>query len=1578
MAPPYSVVQQLRLEVDTRGSQEGRQLPERLSQLFHNRLLAVLTEELTGYQPAGASQLLPQLVLDLEPVTMARLEHDLPERLRAALRQALAGLVPPAAGTPGEAAPLNDLHHALLYGDLPWQARSRSFSTDGSLEQALRQQPGALRALLQAVGKHAAARQRLARQLSWPTLSQLLDFLEPGHSPLVRAYLYETLAAHRRAPLVPATTTTLRQVLYELVIADLLVNRHTQFNRRAFVERQIRQLAAHYNLEVRVLLRQLITVLPLAHLASTAADTLPTILHALHEHAQPPTGTRPRGSAQEAAHPGSRAGTPGPAALEADARRAGLATPDYAALVYYARHSSLPPLWEESFSQATLVQALETSLRQGPAALRQLAQAAGPAATVAVLARHLPPAQRQLLLHTLAPGQARVLLAMLAELAGQALPSQALAYQQQLWQQTVAWLLAAPASLPTPRLRQWLQQQLPPPGPAQHGPPDKLAQHAPYRLGQPATSDPLRVAGGLLPGGPPGEHSHAAQSRFVIREQLFDYLQFGWSASPGAATAGQLQGELRVLLAEAPALLIRFVRQHVVARPVLRHLAALADFAVLARLVASRRLPAALATLFDGPGRGPGAVRRQFLREAYLRFYFPVPGAPPPAGPIVGELLGRYQLPARALLAFLHRQQLRQPLLAGSVFVGWLTRTLAAQAGAPLSAGNQPGEAARSGPRATRQGLPPLEAGLLLTATSSPLPLVSLAPAMAYPAAGLAHWLHPLSPRPGLRGSLVPGEFARRPPPSPAGVPMPSGPALPAAYRLAGTATLAEAQELLSRYLLAETAPLPAVLRPLLRWVVARQPVALLALLRRYATLDRVWPRLARVADFAILDQLLAAHRRTGPARPGLAGLDALLAGPRPASRLAGFLKMAYLLTHLHPAGAPRGAVLWQLATASGLPRQAVLTWLQQSVQRYPALAATRLFRHLTDPAAGLAPATVYPVGTRPGGAALPAAVPAWANLGTGTTRPLFPSFGPKSLPPGQAASAEATPADHNLLLHYLQHGQGPWWHAGPVSATALGHTLRRTLRQPQPLRQFLQQHAHQATVQRHLAQLADFGLLHELLPGPGLGRSRRQVVRPALAALDRHLRYAAGRLGRLHRLLLEAYVAFATQPATTNPLAPLRRLAAAAGWSWRAVLAQSQLLLRQYPALAADLFFGSLLQAASRLAMPGRRLALAVAQAAWTVVQQYVETGQHLTTKAATQQALTTLLRSPHAVLLTRLRPYLALPTVQHRLAALAADGQLAALLQHVWPGAIRQLAALVRDWRQLVAAGLVTASYKDAGLWAEVLAVAAETPLARPAALVRRLLLAESAGGPPAPVVLRLLRDLARQRLVLRSSLVALLAALLPAPGAARRPAALTSPTATAASHPTGAVALPQPASPAPPYRPAPMQPAPATTIYIDNAGLVLLWPFFTLLLDRLGYLAQRQFKTPELAGQATYLLHYLVTGTEEAPEHRLALNKLLCGVERATPLPRPEPLPAAARATAEDLLRAMLSQWEVLKNTSIANLRDTFLQRPGRLDWLAGHVTLTVEAKTVDVLFDRRPWSISLIKLPWMLLPLHVTWR
>ncbi|HLO95924.1 MAG TPA: contractile injection system tape measure protein, partial [Burkholderiaceae bacterium] len=68
----------------------------------------------------------------------------------------------------------------------------------------------------------------------------------------------------------------------------------------------------------------------------------------------------------------------------------------------------------------------------------------------------------------------------------------------------------------------------------------------------------------------------------------------------------------------------------------------------------------------------------------------------------------------------------------------------------------------------------------------------------------------------------------------------------------------------------------------------------------------------------------------------------------------------------------------------------------------------------------------------------------------------------------------------------------------------------------------------------------------------------------------------------------------------------------------------------------------------------------------------------------------------------------------------------------------------------------------------------------------------------------------------------------------------------------------------------------------------------------------------------------------------------------------------------------------------HTSVAGLREAFLQRQGRLAKDKPRADappawrLRVEKRGLDVLLDRLPWGFSTVRLPWMEGVLHVEWR
>jgi hypothetical protein len=164
----------------------------------------------------------------------------------------------------------------------------------------------------------------------------------------------------------------------------------------------------------------------------------------------------------------------------------------------------------------------------------------------------------------------------------------------------------------------------------------------------------------------------------------------------------------------------------------------------------------------------------------------------------------------------------------------------------------------------------------------------------------------------------------------------------------------------------------------------------------------------------------------------------------------------------------------------------------------------------------------------------------------------------------------------------------------------------------------------------------------------------------------------------------------------------------------------------------------------------------------------------------------------------------------------------------------------------------------------------------------------------------------------------------------------------------------------------------------IFVTNAGLVLLGPYLPLLFDRLGLLREQQFIDERAAERAVLLTQFAVTGHAAAPETDLMLNKLLCGVPFEAVLPRAIVMQAHEQEMIETLLTAVIAHWSALGRTSVAGLRETFLQREGRLEHGEDRWQLQVKSLTFDVLMDRLPWGYATLKFPWMREVLHVDWR
>jgi hypothetical protein len=162
------------------------------------------------------------------------------------------------------------------------------------------------------------------------------------------------------------------------------------------------------------------------------------------------------------------------------------------------------------------------------------------------------------------------------------------------------------------------------------------------------------------------------------------------------------------------------------------------------------------------------------------------------------------------------------------------------------------------------------------------------------------------------------------------------------------------------------------------------------------------------------------------------------------------------------------------------------------------------------------------------------------------------------------------------------------------------------------------------------------------------------------------------------------------------------------------------------------------------------------------------------------------------------------------------------------------------------------------------------------------------------------------------------------------------------------------------------------------IHNAGMVIIAPYIQRLFNLLDLTVDGKFVSDEAAQRGVYLLQYAVTGEEATPEYLLVLNKLLCGIHGGVPIVAGISVTDKEKTTIEQMLNGVITHWSALGSTSIAGLRETFLQRQGHLYFQEDAWQLKIPTKTFDMLLDRLPWSFAMTKMPWMAQPLHVTWR
>jgi len=173
---------------------------------------------------------------------------------------------------------------------------------------------------------------------------------------------------------------------------------------------------------------------------------------------------------------------------------------------------------------------------------------------------------------------------------------------------------------------------------------------------------------------------------------------------------------------------------------------------------------------------------------------------------------------------------------------------------------------------------------------------------------------------------------------------------------------------------------------------------------------------------------------------------------------------------------------------------------------------------------------------------------------------------------------------------------------------------------------------------------------------------------------------------------------------------------------------------------------------------------------------------------------------------------------------------------------------------------------------------------------------------------------------------------------------------------------------------------EPSQIGRLLVDDAGVMLLSPFFSSLFSNLGYLdAAGMFKSLAHRIRGVHILRCISCGfAERHSEKELVLSKVICGLSPYFPLERRYRIMKREREEVEGMLSAALGYWSVLKGTSPDGLRRAFLLRSGSLEKDGRGWLVRVEGKSIDILIGEIPWGFSTFVPTWTETGIFTEWQ
>lgn len=115
-------------------------------------------------------------------------------------------------------------------------------------------EPQLMKELLLGLGDMPGVKKRLAHEFNDEVVKALIRLIEPANADFMINYSEVTIKIQEDKSIVKAEGSVFKNVLWEFILTFLFSERGSVFNKRMFLESNIRQLAKHYNIEFHILL----------------------------------------------------------------------------------------------------------------------------------------------------------------------------------------------------------------------------------------------------------------------------------------------------------------------------------------------------------------------------------------------------------------------------------------------------------------------------------------------------------------------------------------------------------------------------------------------------------------------------------------------------------------------------------------------------------------------------------------------------------------------------------------------------------------------------------------------------------------------------------------------------------------------------------------------------------------------------------------------------------------------------------------------------------------------------------------------------------------------------------------------------------------------------------------------------------------------------------------------------------------------------------------------------------------------------------------------------------------------------